>query len=657
MNIACTACSARYGVADDKLIGKRVRITCKRCGTVLIVDGNTNPPSVSASTSIAPAKPASSRPPTVEARSQAPVAAPPFTVLFADGRQEQADVAQIVRFHRSGQLGTDSLVWREGMAEWLDPWNVEEIAAAFRRMGYARPSPAPLAPAAGQPFDDDDADEEATQIVDSNPGHAPPAYDDAEPATNVVDAPPRAQSVRAAAPRGAAAFDDDDPTYVARASTSPSAAAREAQRARRASSLPPRDMASRWSEPGQPTREAAPRAQKVSSPPPSSRPSARTGTARARSTRPREQPRDDLFARQSRAGSEEEQRAEAALGSYDPDAPRLTGARNESSVLFSLDSLLKKEQPAPRYTPPPPRRDESLLVDAGASLPAGMSAGMPPALSAPDFTAPVSVAPPAPALPSATFDYEGNAARASRAWLYVLLVIAVGLGGLFAWRSGVLEPLLMKAGLVSRPPAPIPGPTVTPAKPAATEPASAPASESAVASAAAAPSAEPSTSATAARTAPANTGAAAPAQAPLAHAASTPPAHAAATAPRESTPKESASKESASRESSDTDTSSKETSAAPATGGAATPFDTAAAKEVLTSTAANAASCKEMGGPTGNGRVSITFATSGRPTSVAVTGDLAGTTVGSCVARLFRAARVPAFTGEPVTVAKSFSIE
>jgi hypothetical protein len=78
---------------------------------------------------------------------------------------------------------------------------------------------------------------------------------------------------------------------------------------------------------------------------------------------------------------------------------------------------------------------------------------------------------------------------------------------------------------------------------------------------------------------------------------------------------------------------------------------------VLTSTAANAASCKEMGGPTGNGRVSITFATSGRPTSVAVTGDLAGTTVGSCVARLFRAARVPAFTGEPVTVAKSFSIE
>src|SRR5689334_9280123 len=135
MNIACTACSARYGVADEKLIGKRVRITCKRCGTVLIVDGNTDPPTVSASTSMAPNPPASVRPPSVKA--PAPPE-PPFMVAFADGRQEQADIAQIVRFHRAGQLGNDSVVWRDGMADWADPWDVEDIAAAFRRMGYAR---------------------------------------------------------------------------------------------------------------------------------------------------------------------------------------------------------------------------------------------------------------------------------------------------------------------------------------------------------------------------------------------------------------------------------------------------------------------------------------------------------------------------------------
>src|SRR6185503_8634845 len=100
-------CSARYGVADEKLIGKRVRITCKRCGTVLIVDGNTDPPTVSASTSMAPSPPAQSRPP--EPKPSSPAASPPFMVAFADGRQEQADVAQIVRFHRAGQLGNDSL--------------------------------------------------------------------------------------------------------------------------------------------------------------------------------------------------------------------------------------------------------------------------------------------------------------------------------------------------------------------------------------------------------------------------------------------------------------------------------------------------------------------------------------------------------------------
>jgi hypothetical protein len=91
--------------------------------------------------------------------------------------------------------------------------------------------------------------------------------------------------------------------------------------------------------------------------------------------------------------------------------------------------------------------------------------------------------------------------------------------------------------------------------------------------------------------------------------------------------------------------------------GAGAAFDAQAAKTALGAAAGNASSCKEAGGPTGTGRVSITFAASGRPTSVAVTGDLAGTTVGSCVARLFRGARVPAFSGEPVTVSKTFSVQ
>src|SRR5258707_14462180 len=43
MNIACTSCPAKYGVPDEKVRGRKVRITCKRCGAAIIVDGTQLP--------------------------------------------------------------------------------------------------------------------------------------------------------------------------------------------------------------------------------------------------------------------------------------------------------------------------------------------------------------------------------------------------------------------------------------------------------------------------------------------------------------------------------------------------------------------------------------------------------------------------------------
>src|SRR6476619_1702120 len=39
MNIACTSCPAKYAVPDEKVRGRKVRITCKRCGAAIVVDG------------------------------------------------------------------------------------------------------------------------------------------------------------------------------------------------------------------------------------------------------------------------------------------------------------------------------------------------------------------------------------------------------------------------------------------------------------------------------------------------------------------------------------------------------------------------------------------------------------------------------------------
>jgi hypothetical protein len=92
----------------------------------------------------------------------------------------------------------------------------------------------------------------------------------------------------------------------------------------------------------------------------------------------------------------------------------------------------------------------------------------------------------------------------------------------------------------------------------------------------------------------------------------------------------------------------------PAEGGE---FSRSAAQSALGSAAGAAKGCKKPDGPTGSGKVKVTFAPSGNVTSAQVEGPpFAGTAVGGCVASAFRSARVPPFSGPPVSVSKSFSI-
>ena len=84
-------------------------------------------------------------------------------------------------------------------------------------------------------------------------------------------------------------------------------------------------------------------------------------------------------------------------------------------------------------------------------------------------------------------------------------------------------------------------------------------------------------------------------------------------------------------------------------------FDKAAAKEALNSAATKASSCGSGGGA--KGKVQLTFANSGKVSSAEITeGPFAGTPAGKCALRHFKAARIPAFSGPPQTVAKSFKI-
>lgn len=87
-------------------------------------------------------------------------------------------------------------------------------------------------------------------------------------------------------------------------------------------------------------------------------------------------------------------------------------------------------------------------------------------------------------------------------------------------------------------------------------------------------------------------------------------------------------------------------------------FDARAAESAITAAASRAASCKQPGDPSGVAVVTITFSPSGRATTANVAGEpFAGTATGGCIAATLRAARVPAFSGDYVTVKKTVKID
>ena len=621
MNVSCTSCSAKYAIPDEKVRGKKVKITCKHCGTGIIVDGTkldaagepsaaapvatalavATAPAVAAAPTVAaaPAVAAAPRPAATAAVAAAPktaAAESSFDIAYPDDRQETLTVSQIVDKYAAGTLDDLAFLWREGMPDWKAPFDIPELASALTARGLRPAGPAPAA----EPFSDDD---EATKVQDS-PFDGLEAQPSApgvwtEPGKEAQSSPEAAFDLRAAA---ALPFAASAP--AARVTANPKPVA------------------------------VSPKPAAVAPKPEAPKPAAaRRSAARGGG---------DLFGDLAAAGSEEDE----SLGSEAKDAgPKMTGARNESSVLFSLDALVKQEQkPAAKKASAAKQQDDAAAIlmgtDSGPSSIANLGTGsLGSAFAAPDFNAPV-LAPPPEARASDPVEFSNANPPKKKGlglWIGIAAVVAVA-GGAFA--TGLPAKL---AGTAA------PAPALTPSAPVATAKpdAEAPAPET---SAAAVPSASASSRAA---PVPAVGGAASvPATAattPLAAVAAKPSE--AAAKPSEATAKPSE----ATAKAAETAAKPDKPSEAPTSD--APPFDKAAAIAALSAAAGNAQSCKTADGPSGGGKVSITFMPSGRATNTQVSGDLAGTAVGGCVAKLFRSAKVPAFSGDAVTVSKSFSVQ
>jgi len=593
MNVTCTGCPAKYAVPDEKVRGKKVRITCKHCGTNIVVDGTGL--DAEASASAKPLAPAVTAPAPASAVREATTAAAveqSFIVGFIDDRQETHTLSNIVDMYANGQLDDDALVWKDGMPDWLPPFEVPELAIAFKQRGIT-------SRAAKSAFSLT-TDEEPTVI-----GRSP--FDDQRARPSV------------SAPAAIEASDD------APAGTRERAAEAGMGAAITAATVPGPVAAS---------AKAA------------SKPAALAeGQAAAASLRAQRRPGGvDLFG--SIADVENEADAGLDFGAAEEPAHKLTGARNESSVLFSLDALTK---PDPRANQKQKARDkeqeqkanEALFGEAAPNSLINLGGGGLSALAAPDFTKPVSASFEAPRPSDPVEMAYGTPTQKKKSGGMVLLfgslfAIAAVAGGAFFMMKQQSSTKPLPSAAVTEPPAP--GTAATQAEAPSAGVAVAP-----VASTSAAPPASASAHAAAAPP-PAVAGAGAPTVvSPKAQTApSAPPAAADANKPAEPAPAL---------------TGGAPGTAAPAPAPEGAAFDKNAAIAALGAAAANAASCKQPNGPTGSGKVSVTFAPSGRATATNVAGALAGTEVGGCVARLFRGAKVPPFSGEPITVSKSFTIE
>jgi predicted Zn finger-like uncharacterized protein len=334
-------------------------------------------------------------------------------------------------------------------------------------------------------------------------------------------------------------------------------------------------------------------------------------------------------------------------------ADRMTGARNENSVLFSLASLTGGGGAAPKpassgdQSPPSSKADLRALMGSGESKPVAQKSKLDDIInlsgggvySPAMLTAPALAPPPVEELTAAA-DAVGPVAKPKSKALIVLVVLGVvaiaGAAIAFAMNSQAEADKAMAAASASakaaaealasalaaaenKPP--------SSESPSADTPAAAP-TVLAPGQTAPKPEAEKKTVVAAKADKPAEK------EKPAPVAGLPPPPAALGVPPPAPAPKE----------------------AAPAAGGSGD-FDRAAALSALSAAATAAQSCKKPDGPTGSGRIAVTFANNGQATTANVEGPpFAGTPVGGCVAARFRGTHVPPYGGTPITVHKTFNI-
>jgi predicted Zn finger-like uncharacterized protein len=158
MKFLCSNCKAKYQIADEKVAGRTLRMTCRQCKQEIVIRGDA-PSRASIASHAVPSQPIA--PPPAPSPLAAdfqrqlgggmrPSLAPPPPLLDAwhvainevpVGPMRREDIARRIA---SGAVGPDSLAWREGLDDWLPVRQIPELAAL---LGTSMPAPSPFMPA------------------------------------------------------------------------------------------------------------------------------------------------------------------------------------------------------------------------------------------------------------------------------------------------------------------------------------------------------------------------------------------------------------------------------------------------------------------------------------------------------------------------------
>ncbi|CAN5290019.1 hypothetical protein BH09MYX1_BH09MYX1_53300 [soil metagenome] len=560
MKIACQSCQAKYTIADEKVLGKIVKIRCKKCGATIVINGNEQEGATQAFDAGAQPQAGGVYDYTAGGGGES------WTVNVSDGDQRTMTTPEIIEAYRGGVVNDDTYCWKDGMGDWLPLREVPELASSLA----AGPQPS----------------------MHAHQSEAPPAQHDDQPT----------QAGFSSLFGGQGGGQDAGASLFGGGAAAPAAAGSAPSAARRAGG--------------------------------------RAGGA-------------DLFGTAATAGSEQDAMAgggEAAGGG----AGSMTGQRNENSVLFSLSALTAN---APKEEAPMAQGEGSGLIDIRA-----LSSNMAAANNGPKrvddimnlggggafsaaLAAPVLAPPPADVADLSIAQGQGE--KKGNTGLILAMV-----GGLLVFGLIIAGAIVyvMKPGTTTTTTTTgtTNGTTTTPTD-TATGATTAPTGTTTVAvnDTATAPTgtgAKPTTTATGgggSHPATTSTGGGTVATATATAAAGSGKCGCAANDFNCQMACSAGVKPTA-------------TATATAAGGSA-PFDKGAALSSLSGIASSLSSCKKPDGPTGSGKVTVTFEPSGAVSKVEfIEGPFGGTAGGGCIAGKFRGAHIPAFSGGAVPANKSF---